>query len=317
LRFVRKLLILLLILTFITPVLYIEAAAANIAYGAATVKATTLNVRSSPNTSSPVTATVGDNEIVVILEKTNSEWYRINYHGAEGYVAATFLTNVLTAENFNATGKVQGDDVFFRSAPSTSSTLLGSCDAGTIVKIIGINNGWYKLKYDGNTGYMRSDFVTIIADEAFTAPAVAGAVDTAGTNAPPMSQEEITLRQQVVDFALQYVGYDYVYGAESPSSGFDCSGLVYYVFRNFGYNVNRTATSQYARDGACISKSELVAGDLVFFSSNGGYSTTHVGIYIGENQFVHASTPKVGVVVSRLDSTYYTNVWYGAKRLLP
>ncbi len=210
-----------------------------------------------------------------------------------------------------------GDDVFFRSAPSTSSTLLGSCDSGTIVKIIGINNGWYKLKYGGNTGYMRSDFITIIADEAFIAPAVAGASDTADPNAPQMSEEEITLRQQVVNFALQYVGYDYVYGTESPSCGFDCSGLVYYVFRNFGYNVNRTATSQYAKDGTSISKSELVAGDLVFFSSNGGYSTTHVGIYIGENQFVHASTPKVGVVVSRLDSTYYTNVWYGAKRLLP
>ncbi len=313
----RKLLILLLILTFITPVLYIEASAANIAYGAATVRATTLNVRSSPDTSGSITATIGDNEIVVILEKTNSEWYRINYHGTEGYVAAMYLTNVLTAENFNATGKVLADDVLFRSAPSTSSSLLGSSNSDTIVRIIGINNGWYKLKYGGNTGYMRSDFVTIIADEAFTAPAVAGASDTAGSNAVPMSAEEITLRQQVVNFALQYVGYDYIYGAESPSSGFDCSGLVYYVYRNFGYNVNRTATSQYAKDGKCISKSELVAGDLVFFSSNGGYSTTHVGIYIGENQFVHASTAKVGVIVSRLDSTYYTNVWYGAKRLLP
>lgn len=316
-RYVRKLLILLLILTFITPVLYIEASAANIAYGAATVRATTLNVRSSPDTSGSITATIGDNEIVVILEKTNSEWYRINYHGTEGYVAAMYLTNVLTAENFNATGKVLADDVLFRSAPSTSSSLLGSSNSDTIVRIIGINNGWYKLKYGGNTGYMRSDFVTIIADEAFTAPAVAGASDTAGSNAVPMSAEEITLRQQVVNFALQYVGYDYIYGAESPSSGFDCSGLVYYVYRNFGYNVNRTATSQYAKDGKCISKSELVAGDLVFFSSNGGYSTTHVGIYIGENQFVHASTAKVGVIVSRLDSTYYTNVWYGAKRLLP
>jgi cell wall-associated NlpC family hydrolase len=92
---------------------------------------------------------------------------------------------------------------------------------------------------------------------------------------------------------------------------------VYYVFRQFDYSVTRTASSQYSHDGTKISKSELQPGDLVFFSSNGGYNVTHVGIYIGNNEFVHASTPKIGVVVSSLDSTYYTNVWYGAKRVLP
>jgi cell wall-associated NlpC family hydrolase len=58
-------------------------------------------------------------------------------------------------------------------------------------------------------------------------------------------------------------------------------------------------------------------GDLVFFSDNGGYSVTHVGIYIGNHQFVHASTPKNGILVSSLDSEYYSRVWFGAKRLLP
>lgn len=296
--------------------LYIEAAAGTIVFGAATVEASSLNVRSGPDTSKPITATVDHNEIVVILEKTSSEWYHINYHGAEGYVAAMYLTNVLTAENFNATGTVTGDDVFFRSTPSTSGSLLGNCDAGTTIKIIGINNGWYKVQISGETGYIRSDFITIIADStANAASEVAGVSDT--RNGVQLTDEQLTLRQKLIKFALQYVGYNYVYGGSSPSSGFDCSGLVYYVFRQFDYNITRTATTQYSQDGACISKSELAPGDLVFFSSNGGYSTTHVGIYIGDNQFVHASTPKIGVVVSRLDSTYYTNVWYGAKRILP
>jgi cell wall-associated NlpC family hydrolase len=308
-------LILLLILTVLSSVFYIEAAAGSIAYGAATVQASSLNVRSEPDTSAAVTATVKNGEIIVVLEKTSSEWFRINYQGAEGYVASMYLENVLTAENFDAAGKVVGDDVLYRSTPATSGSQLGSCDSGTIVKIIGINNGWYKVRFGGTTGYIRSNFITIIADP--TAIAVAGAADTAGTKALPLSDEQLSLRQQLINFAMQYVGYSYVYGGSSPSAGFDCSGFVYYVFHQFSYNVTRTATSQYAQDGTGITKSELVPGDLVFFSSNGGYSTTHVGIYIGDNQFVHASTPKVGVVVSRLDSDYYLRVWYGAKRVLP
>jgi N-acetylmuramoyl-L-alanine amidase len=296
--------------------LYIEAAAGNLVYGAATVQASSLNVRSGPDTMKPITATVDHNEIVVILEKTSSEWYHINYHGSEGYVAAMYLTDVLTAENFNATGTVTGDDVLFRSTPSTSGSLLGKCDAGTTIKIIGINSGWYKVQFKGNTGYIRSDFITIIADSsANAASAVAGVSDT--QNGTQISDEQLTLRQQLIKYALQYVGYNYVYGGSSPSNGFDCSGFVYYVFHHYDYDVTRTASSQYSQDGSGILKSELEPGDLVFFSSNGGYSVTHVGIYIGDNQFVHASTPKIGVVVSRLDSTYYTNVWYGAKRVLP
>ena len=244
-----------------------------------------------------------------MLEKTNSEWYHINYHGVEGYVACLYLKDVLTAENFEAVGELAGDDVLIRDEPSTSGDVLGDADSGTNVDIIGINNGWYKVKCDGETGYIRSDFITIVKDEV-TDPTITK------SSTSQLSDEEKTLREQVVDFALQYEGYSYVYGAESPSDGFDCSGLVYYVFRHFGYNVMRTASTQYANDGVKVSKSELQPGDVVFFSSNGGYSVTHVGIYIGNNQFIHASTPSVGVIISDLDSSYYTRVYYGAKSIL-
>ncbi len=305
--------------------LYITAEAGSLAYGAATVQASSLNIRSGPDTASSITLTVNHDEIIVILEQTNKDWYHVNYHGIDGYVASMYLTNVVTAENFNATGKIIGDDVFMRSTPSTSASQLGSCDADTIVKIIGINNGWYKVKFGGDTGYVRSDFIAIIADSTTTKSAsptgLAGATDnvqdvTDDVNAAQLTAEQLSLRQQLIDYALDYVGYDYVYGGMSPASGFDCSGFVSYIFKHFGYEVTRTASSQFSQDGTGIIKSELIPGDLVFFSSNGGYSVTHVGIYIGDNQFVHASSPKIGVVISRLDSNYYMNVWYGAKRLL-
>jgi cell wall-associated NlpC family hydrolase len=306
-RSIRKLVCILLIAAVVASTLILPASAeGSLAYGAATVSASSLNIRTGPDTTYPIVATVNHNAIIVILEKTSDEWFRVNYNGTEGYVASMYLTNVLTAENFSAAGTVAGNDVIMRDTPSTSGNVLGYYNDGTSLQIIGINNGWYKVKYNGSTGYMRSDFMKVTSAATPSETAVAGA--TADSNS--------SIRQQIVDFAMQYVGYSYVYGGSSPSSGFDCSGLFYYVFHQFNYSVTRTASSQYAHDGTKISKSELLPGDLVFFSSNGGYNVTHVGIYIGNNEFVHASTPKIGVVVSSLDSTYYTNVWYGAKRVL-
>ena len=124
-----------------------------------------------------------------------------------------------------------------------------------------------------------------------------------------------TKGQKIANYALQYLGYKYVYGSESPSKGFDCSGLVYYTFGQFGYKLQRSASQQYKNNGTTIAKSDLKPGDLVFFSSNGS-TVTHVGIYIGDNEFVHASTSDTGVIISNLTSAYYTKVWFGAKRIV-
>lgn len=75
-------------------------------------------------------------------------------------------------------------------------------------------------------------------------------------------------------------------------AGFDCSGFVQYVYRHFGFNITRTATSQYYNDGEHVSRSELMPGDLVFFGSGG--EITHVGIYIGGGRFIHAANPAQG-----------------------
>ena len=278
-------------------------AADDIAYGAATISASALNVRSGPGTSYDRVTVLGNGTRVVILEKTNDDWYKINYQGTVGYVSTDYLTDVLTAENFNASGTVDGTSVRMREDPNTSCDVLGMYNTGDVLNVIGINNGWYKLVYDGRTGYIRSDLMEI------TGASVSGA-----TNGGSSGGSE--LGDKIAEFAQQYVGYAYVYGAESPADGFDCSGLVYYVYRHFGYSVSRTASQQYKNNGVSVSKSNLQPGDLVFFSSNGGASVTHVGIYIGGDQFVHASTSKTGVIISDLDSSYYTRVWYGAKRIV-
>ena len=109
------------------------------------------------------------------------------------------------------------------------------------------------------------------------------------------------------------MGYPYVYGAESPSSGFDCSGLVYYCFGQYGISLKRTADDQMNYNGTAVSRDNLQVGDLVFFGS-GSYAN-HVGIYIGSGNFVHAANPSSGVRVSSLNETYYANRYIGARRI--
>ena len=125
--------------------------------------------------------------------------------------------------------------------------------------------------------------------------------------------QEPTLMEEMLAFAKSYVGYPYVYGGNGPNS-FDCSGFVLYVYKHFGYSFSRGAQEQY-EDGMKVEMDELKPGDLVFFSGN-GYSITHVGLYLGEGSFVHASNPTRGVVIDTLWSGYYQSHFWGGCRII-
>lgn len=275
-----------------------SAEAGAVAYGAGKVGATALNVRAQADTSAPITATLYQGETVVILDGQGTNWYHINHDGTVGYVAAMYIKDVETAKNFTAAGVLTGSDVRLRATPSTTGGILATCPSGTAVSVVGINSGWYKVSYNGNTGYIRSDLMEITSGSQTAMKAVSSA------------------GQQIADFAYTFVGYPYIYGAANPSSGFDCSGLTYYVYNRFGYSISRTASQQFRNNGVSISKDELQPGDLVFFSSNGGRSITHVGLYYGNGMFVNASTSTTGVIFSSLSSAWYTKTYYGAKRIL-
>ena len=310
-RNAKKLISIIFTIAILASMFPLNASANNtLAYGAATVDTQGLRLRSGPGTSNSIVTHLSEGDIVVILERTDSEWYKVNFHGSVGYVSAPLLREVLTAENFSAQGKITGDRVNIRTRPNTSSDVLGSYSQQTVMTVIGINNGWYKVKHEGNTGYVRYDFMEIIGGYR---PSSASSSKVTPTT--PVPAANLTLAQQIVEFSLGYIGSKYVYGGASPS-GFDCSGFVTFVLKNFDISVTRNASGQYRDNGVHIDKSDLALGDLVFFSSNGGKSVTHVGIYIGDDEFVHASRPGVGVVISRLDSSYYTTGWYGAKRII-
>lgn len=129
---------------------------------------------------------------------------------------------------------------------------------------------------------------------------------------PPRS----TLAQQAVDYALTFLGTPYHYGGVSEEGGFDCSGFVRHVFANFKLDLPHSSKDQYTL-GKAVSKDQLEIGDLLFFTRpRRSKGVGHVGIYIGDGQFIHASSGKKNeIIISALDSAYYVKRYVGARRL--
>jgi cell wall-associated NlpC family hydrolase len=119
--------------------------------------------------------------------------------------------------------------------------------------------------------------------------------------------------QEIVDYAMSFLGVPYVYGGTSPD-GFDCSGLVYYCYTHFGYSVNRTATG-LSYNGTPVSATELQPGDVVIFSERNSSYIGHCGIYIGDGKFIHAPQTGDVVKISSLSSGTYANRFWGARRI--
>ena len=134
-------------------------------------------------------------------------------------------------------------------------------------------------------------------------------VESNATPAPTLTPVPKSKGEQAVDIIKKYLGVPYVWGGTSPS-GFDCSGLVQYVYKQLGINISRTSYTQ-VNDGRKVDKSELKAGDLVFFAKQG--DVHHVGMYIGNGQFIHA--PQTGEVVKVSDLSD-RNDYYTARRIV-
>jgi len=120
---------------------------------------------------------------------------------------------------------------------------------------------------------------------------------------------------RLVSRAMQYLGTPYRYGGTSPSTGFDCSGFVYYLYGAvFGQRIPRMPHDM-ARQGTPVARNELKRGDLVLFGYRGTF--THIGVYAGNGQFVHATHSGSPVMVTPLDSAYYRERYMTAVRLSP
>ena len=286
----------------LSTVCVVTASAASVGVG--TVNADALRLREEASTEATILATAAKGDTVVVLEEAGDGWYKVDYQSVEGYMSGEYLDVATKADVTIGYGLVQADGstLNVRSGAGTDYDKVATLSDGAVVTIVGVDNGWYKITTSGGTtGYVSSDYMVTCKDSAGSRGD--------GTAVAASS----SLGQQVVDYAKQYLGTPYVYGGNGPNS-FDCSGYTSYVYRHFGYTLNRTASGQLS-NGTSVSKSELQPGDLVFFRYNTSKAASHVGIYIGGGQFIHASTNTYTVKIDTLTSGHYANVYVGARRL--
>lgn len=317
----KRILILALSAAMLGAMLCMPAAAAdsgNLKVGVAFVTAGSLRLRAAPSTTSNTLAYASKAEIVVLLEKIDS-WYKVMYNLQVGYMHSSYL-DAKTVENVElGYGKVNYTKVNMRSGPGTGYSRIGQSSKNDSCYIIGINKQWYKVIWNDQICYIRSDYLTLTEypyeNRASTkSPLFFRGGKSTGT---PVSPSALTkpsgTADAIIRTAKQYIGVPYVWAGTSPA-GFDCSGLVYYVFKQHSITLNRTAKAQY-QHGTYVSKGNLKAGDLVFFENTYTTGISHVGIYIGDGQFIHASSSK-GVMISNLSNTYWASHYYGARRVL-
>ncbi len=263
-----------------------------------------VHFRTGPSTSHSIIDSY-NNGTELTITGVSGDWTACTINGVEGFVYSSYVKEKDTSspepsapENNASTdgepGYISGNNVRFRSGPSTNSDVLDELFYGNQVIITGTVGDWTAVTYNGQAGYVFSSYVK------------AGEYSHQSTGGSELGRE-------IADFALQYVGYDYSWGGMSPDTGFDCSGFTSYVFNHFGYSINRVACDQ-ARNGVHVEPEDMQAGDLLCFYSGGDY-IGHVGIYIGNNMFVHAANSRIGVVTSEL-SGYYQDRGYEIRRII-
>lgn len=153
------------------------------------------------------------------------------------------------------------------------------------------------------------------APVATVAPATKPSVTpTAAPSATPIPSPTPSLAQQVAGMAQQYVGSPYTFGGSSPVTGFDCSGLVQWVLGQLGVRVGHSAAGQYGT-GDPVSAEQLAPGDLVFFANTYMPGISHVGVYVGDGQFVDAGTERTGVRRASMTDPYWASRFVGARRV--
>jgi cell wall-associated NlpC family hydrolase len=295
-----------------------------------------VNLRDGPGKNYVTMAKMGLGQELTLIERFEG-WFLVEYGQSYGWVTQDFLnlapgvveripvSQTIPDPNPALVGTVLENNVNLRKGPGSAYERVASIDAGTSLSLVARHKDWFRVQTpNGTKAWIFSDLLQVapmavrrvpVTNDIPALPArtrAARASSGGGSSAPV----NIAASGDVAGFAVQFVGSRYRWGGSSPA-GFDCSGLTSYVYRQFGVGLPRSAASQYStRVGAMIgSMGNLAPGDLMFFAGTGGRrGISHVAIYIGGGQMVHAMTPRYGVQVSGIWNSYWQNHFVGAIR---
>lgn len=257
-----------------------------------------------------VMLTIDKSKTVYVLEK-DSNWAKVSYNNQIGYLPLNYISIIKNENNTTQspttpekTGKIGTISVSgslnVRKGPDTDYDIVTKLYTGDIVLILEeASNGWFKVEtMSGVTGWLNGSYVKNIKE---------GSLPSYGNTV----EEKI---QSVINVAKQQIGKPYKYGSTGPDS-FDCSGLTMYAYKNgAGIILPRTSKEQ-ATAGTYVSKNNLKPGDLIFFNTSGS-GISHVGIYLGNDEMLHAPSSGKTIEITKITLSYWSSRYVTARRII-
>lgn len=263
--------------------------------GMSVISSGNLNIRQEASTDSEVVGILTNHNACELLEDAG-DWYKVTSGKVTGYVSKQYLVigdeaEAIAEQEIKTVATVNTETLNVRAEKSTEAAVLsqvGNSEAFTVNSVV---DGWVEISVDDSVGYISQDYVTL-----------AQALPTAKTIEQVKYGDGVSdVRASVVSYALQFVGNRYVWGGTSLENGVDCSGFTMRILGKYGVSLPHSSKAQPSC-GTKISASDAKPGDLFFYGS--GRSISHVAIYIGNGQIVHASNKRDGIKVS---NAYYRN----------
>ena len=288
-----------------------------------------VNVRKEPNTESTILGKMYDGSVAWVRSTAGEagDWLQIVSGNVEGYIKAEYFICGEEAQqelenHVTRYVQVHADRLNVRKEPDIQSKKIGYLNNGERAKLLENCGDWCRILYaNEKEGYVSAEYVVVceeysyaktLEEERAELKAKQQALERLKTteikasepisyNAPDTEYSSTTeLREKIIEYAMQYLGNVYVNGGTSLESGTDCSGFTCFIYKDFGYSISRTPSGQYKSDGMSIDYSEIQKGDIVCYSSNGS-TCTHVALYIGDGQIIHAANSRKGVIIGKAD----------------
>jgi len=178
-------------------------------------------------------------------------------------------------------------------------------------RVVSYYGNWYQVVFQGEPAFIRRRYIYIECD---LLPVPRVRPNCIGGGSSNESSSSGSVRDDVVAMARRYIGRPYRWGGNGPYS-FDCSGFVGYIMRHFGVDLPRRSRDM-ASSGTSVARSDMLPGDLMLFATSGGSRISHVGLYIGGGEMIHASTSRSGVVLVSVDTAYWRRTFVAARRVL-
>lgn len=288
------------------------------------VDAEFLRLRSEPSLEGTILDQAPYGTVLSVLEEKDG-WTKVLYRDQVGWMKSEFLvapdqvdSSLVPIVEHTQVKFVTVEALNARLEPNVESARVDVLSGGTLVTVLEENNGWCLIEHDGQQLWVFGEYLADTDSDSIVAALGGQPIEKpeiAPVDISPSTNKISPSDSLVVLTAEKYLGIPYVWGGASPEVGFDCSGFVKYVFGELGIDLphGAEAISSY---GTPVDFANLQPGDIIFFQNTYRYGVSHLGIWVGDNTFIHAPEPGSVISYEKLEG-FYLNHYWGARRLIP